>query len=264
MKEVLDSNLIRKKLADADKSAFRAYLGLTVGNSSIGRFFLYETLTCVLGPMPGSPGFFFRKVCYPRLFRRAGKGLIIGRNVVIRHPQNIALGDNVTIDENCVIDARGAGETGLVLDHNVIINRNCMLLAKAGPIRIGKRTSLGSNSMIVSMENVEVGEAVLTGGACNISGGSYHYEAWETPVMDQGAYSKGPIRIGNNAWFGTAVVVLDGVTIGDGAVIGACSLVNKAIPKNAIAFGVPAKVSKIKDQAHKDDDVLATSAGTFS
>jgi acetyltransferase-like isoleucine patch superfamily enzyme len=39
-----------------------------------------------------------------------------------------------------------------------------------------------------------------------------------------------------------------GVTIGDGAVIGACSLVNKAIPKNSIAFGVPAKVRKIKDE----------------
>ena len=244
MKEIDNSKLIREKLADAHTSPFNTYVHLTVGEVGLLRFFLYELLTCLLGPIPGGFGFFLRKKFYPSLLKRAGKGLIIGRNVVIRHPDKIEIGDNVTIDDNCLIDGRGAGDAGVVLEDNVLINRNCMIQAKSGPIRLGKRTSIGSNSAIVSMSGVEFGEAVLAAGGCYFSAGSYHFEDTERPVMDQGAYSKGPIRIESNAWLGTAVVVMDGVTIGSGAVIGAGAVVTKDVAPNAIAFGVPAKVVK--------------------
>jgi acetyltransferase-like isoleucine patch superfamily enzyme len=171
--------------------------------------------------------------------------------VVIRHPQKIELGNNVTIDDNCVIDGRGAGPEGLVLEDNVIINRNCMILAKSGPIRLGKRTSIGSNSVIVSMDGVELGEAVLMAGGCSISAGSYHFEDIDAPVMDQGAYSKGAIRIEAKSWLGTGVIVLDGVTIKQGAVIGAGAVVVKDIPKNAVAVGVPARVVKVREKFSK-------------
>ena len=50
------------------------------------------------------------------------------------------------------------------------------------------------------------------------------------------------VRKGNNIYFGTNVVVLKGVTIGDNCVIGACSLVTKNIPANSVAAGVPCRV----------------------
>ncbi|MEW6570092.1 MAG: DapH/DapD/GlmU-related protein [Nitrospirota bacterium] len=201
-----------------------------------------------------------RKKFYPKLFKKVGQGMIIGRNVVIRHPHKIEVGDNVTIDDCCVIDGHGAGTSGVILEDNVIINRNCMILAKAGPIRLGKRTSIGSNSVIVSMDGVELGEAVLTGGGCSISAGSYHFDDVDAAVMDQGVYSKGPIRIGAKSWLGTGVIVLDGITIGEGAVIGAGALVTKDIPMNAVAFGVPAKVQRIKDQNFDSTRMRATGA----
>jgi acetyltransferase-like isoleucine patch superfamily enzyme len=101
--------------------------------------------------------------------------------------------------------------------------------------------------MIVSMDGVKIGEAVLTGGGCYISAGAYHFEDIGKAVMDQGMYSKGPIRIEDQVWIGTSVVVLDGVTIGRGAVLGACSLVNKDIAKNVVSFGVPAKAHKYRN-----------------
>lgn len=247
LKEIDKSNLGREKLAEAGTSPFKAYRALTVGKVSVWRFTLYEIFTSLLGPMPGGLGFFLRKQFYPILFRKVGKGLIIGRNVVIRHPANIELGDNVTIDDNCVIDGRGAGAAGIVLENNVIIGRNCMLLAKSGPIRLGKRTSIGSNSMVISMAGVEIGETVLTGGCCNISAGAYHFESVDLAVMDQGAYSKGPIRIGSKAWLGSGVIVLDGVSIGSGSVIGAGAVVNKDIPDKKVAIGVPAKIIKTRE-----------------
>jgi len=219
---------------------------LTFGQNRLIRFILYELLTSVLGPMPSALGYFLRKIFYPKLFQYVGRGLIIGRNVVIRHPHRIRIGDNVTIDDNCIIDGRGAGQDGVVLEDNVLINRNCMILAKNGPIRLGKRTSLGSNSVIVSMDGVDVGEAVLTAGGCYLSAGAFSFDETSRPVMDQEAYSMGPIHIGDNAWLGTRVTVLDGVTIGAGAIIGAGALVIKNIPSNAVAFGVPAKVVRMR------------------
>jgi len=51
-----------------------------------------------------------------------------------------------------------------------------------------------------------------------------------------------PINIGNNVWIGINVTILKGVTIGDGAVIAANSLVNKSVPPHTLVGGVPAKV----------------------
>lgn len=241
MKEISSNKIIRKKLENAQHSPVRTYIDLTVGNVRFSRFLLYEFLTCLLGPIPGGLGFLLRKMFYPMLFKKVGTGMIIGRNVVIRHPDKIELGDYVTIDDNSLIDARGSGSFGVVIENNVIINRNCMIQAKAGPIKLGKRTSIGSNSAVVSMDGVEIGEAVLTGGGCYFSSGVYHTGDQEKAIMDQGAYSKGPIRIGAKALIGTGVTVLDGVTIGEGAVIGAGAVVTKDIPSYAVAIGIPAK-----------------------
>ena len=247
VKEIDDREIIRKKLEGARKSPIKAYIEMTVGDVSYMQFLKYEMLTSLLGPIPGGIGFFMRKQFYPVLFKKVGKGLIIGRNITIRHPDKIMLGNNVTIDDNCLIDGRGAGTAGIVIEDNVIINRNSLVLAKAGSIHIGQRASIGSNSVIVSMAGVYIGEAVLTAGGVSISAGSYHFEDSNLAVMDQGAYTKGPIRIGANSWLGTGVIVLDGVRIGESAVIGAGAVVNKDIPDRKIAFGVPAKIIKTRE-----------------
>jgi len=244
--KVIDKKLnIRHKLADGHASPLKTYQALTYGKESFFGFLCYELLTSVLGPLPGGAGFFLRKQFYPRLFKHFGRGVIIGRNVVFRHPRLISLGDNVTIDDNCLLDGRGAGASGLVLENNVLINRNCMVLAKSGSVRFGRRTSIGSNAVIVSMDAVELGEAVLLAGGCYLSAGAYKIDAM-LPVMDQEAYTTGPIRIGANTWLGTRVTVLDGVTIGKNAVIGACALVNKDIPDQAVAVGTPAKIIRMR------------------
>jgi len=55
-----------------------------------------------------------------------------------------------------------------------------------------------------------------------------------------------PIKIGNDVWIGVESLIMDGVTIGDGAVIGARSVVTKNIPPYAIAVGTPAKIVKFR------------------
>ena len=62
-----------------------------------------------------------------------------------------------------------------------------------------------------------------------------------TKMLDQPLQSS-PIHIGNDIWIGYHVTILKGVSIGDGCVLGACSLVTKSFDKNLIIGGVPAKI----------------------
>ncbi len=239
---------IRHKLSQAKTSPFQAYRDLVVGNVGITHFILYEFLMTFVGPIPGGIGFLLRKKLYRSLFRKTGDGLILGRNVAIRHPRNIELHDNVTIDDNSLIDGRGTGEEGLIIKDDVIINRNCMVLSKSGPIKIGAKTTIGCNSVIVSMSGIELGEGVVIAGNCYLSAGAYQFDDKSKSIIGQEAYSKGPIKIGNHAWIGTGAIILDGVTVGEGAVIGAGAVVAKDIPAFAVAAGVPAKVQRMREE----------------
>jgi len=245
MPKILNKKInIRAKLAAGKQSPYQTYKSLVVGDVSFTRFLLYELITVLTGLIPGALGYFLRKQFYPLIMKQVGKGVIIGRNVVLRHSYQIILEDNVTIDDNCVIDARGGGDDGIIIKNNVLINRNCMLLAKNGAINIGDHSSLGSNTVIVSMDGVQIGNSVLMAGGCYLSAGAYRFDDLDKPVMDQEAYTKGPIRIGSGAWIGTRVTILDGISIGKNAVVGASALVITDVPDYTVAVGIPAK--KIK------------------
>jgi acetyltransferase-like isoleucine patch superfamily enzyme len=246
--DIHKDDAIRGKLVRARSSPIRTYRELTVGDVPLWYILLYEFLISVVGPLPGGAGFLLRRKLYRALFGRLGVGLLLGRSVSIRHPQGISLGDHVTIDDYCLIDARGAGREGVHLGDEVIVNRNCALKAKRGQIRIGARTSVGSNSVIVSTAGVEVGEAVLMAGNCYISAGAYRTDDLSRPVMDQKVYSRGPIRIGDGVWIGTGAIILDSITVGQGAVIGAGAVVNRDVPEGAIVAGVPAKVLRYRTE----------------
>ncbi len=244
-REIEKGAVIRERLARARRSPLRAYKDMTLGEGGWRRLAWYEFLNTFIGPLPGAVGFFLRRKLYPTLLGRAGRGLILGRSVTLRNPARIELGENVTIDDYSLVDGRG-GAPGIVLEDSVIVNRNCLLQAKAGSIRLGQRTTIGSNSVIVSMAGVEFGEAVMVAGGVYVSAGAYRFDDRSRPIMDQVAYSKGPIRIGDDVWIGTGAVILDGVTVGRGAVIGAGAIVNKDIPEFAVAAGVPARVIRMR------------------
>jgi lipopolysaccharide O-acetyltransferase len=72
--------------------------------------------------------------------------------------------------------------------------------------------------------------------------GEFHSDPSIPPVKRDLISS--PIVIGNNCWFGDRVFIMPGVTIGDGVVVGAGSIVTKDIPANSLAVGAPAKIIK--------------------
>ena len=57
--------------------------------------------------VPGALGLALRKTLYPLLLGACGRNVVFGQNVVLRHPHKIRIGDNVVIDDNCLLDAKG-------------------------------------------------------------------------------------------------------------------------------------------------------------
>lgn len=232
---------IRHILSDPGRSPYRKYRDLTVGDRGFFGFAAYETVSSVLGPIPGALGILMRQKMYPRFFRRCGKGLIVGRNCTFRHPSKMSFGNNVTIDDNTLVDGRGANGQGIVIGDGAIINRNSIVQSKSGDIEIGNSVSLGANSTVVSWSGIRIGDHALIAGGCYISAGRFDFDDLTKKMSELDGYSTGPIVIDENVWIATRVTILDGVHIGKGSIISAGSVVTGNIPPLTVAHGNPAK-----------------------
>ncbi len=107
-------------------------------------------------------------------------------------------------------------------------------------IVIGRFCGFNRYTLIDASLRVEFRDYARIGPHCYITDHN-HGHARDALVMDQPLDEK-PTVIGRDAWLGAHVMVLKGVEIGDGAIIGAGSVVTKSIPPYAIAVGVPARV----------------------
>ncbi len=107
-------------------------------------------------------------------------------------------------------------------------------------IEIRAHTILSNNVSVIACERITIGEYCLIGDAVTITDSDFHELSPEG--RHDGAGATAAVTIGNNVWLGSRVVVLKGVTIGDGTVIAAGAVVVNDVPARALAAGVPAKV----------------------
>lgn len=120
-------------------------------------------------------------------------------------------------------------------------------------IEIGDECNIGEYCHITAVDNIKIGNGVLTGRWVTISDnshGSTSYEDMVLPPLKRKIVSKGNIVIGNNVWIGDKATILAGVTIGEGSVIGANSVVTHDIPAFCVACGNPAKIVKQLNTEH--------------
>lgn len=107
-------------------------------------------------------------------------------------------------------------------------------------IAIGKDTWINNNVALVATQRISIGAGCSIGEMTLVVDTDFHEIDPRTRNRSDGLSA--PVEIGNNVWLGSRVVVLKGVTIGDGSVIGAMSVVTHPIPANCIAAGNPARV----------------------
>jgi acetyltransferase-like isoleucine patch superfamily enzyme len=113
-------------------------------------------------------------------------------------------------------------------------------------ISIGDNTRI-HGSCIHAFERIEIGKNCLIAANCQIFDTSGHGTSHKERAESQGK-SK-PIIIGDNVWIGAGCIILPGVTIGDGSIVAAGSVVIKSIPENSIYGGNPAQfIRKIEEE----------------
>ena len=147
----------------------------------------------------------------------ARKNCIIDDNVKI-YNKNVYIGDNVHLFSNVIIWGDGKVEIsdGTKIGFNTII-----YASKSGGVFIGHHTAIAANCYIIDSNHT-----------------------LSPDRMEHPSDSVKKITIGNNVWIGANCVCAKGSSLGDGAVLGACSFLNTSIPDRKLAVGSPAKVIK--------------------
>ncbi|MCD4734465.1 MAG: acyltransferase, partial [Bacteroidales bacterium] len=246
---------ITKKLYEGEASSIKRYKDFFVGVEGISALLKFECITVLFGTLPGALGLLLRKKLYPCLFKSVGRNVLWGRNIVLRHPTNIVVGDNVAIDDNCILDARGAGEEGITIGEDVIIARDTIVQGKCSWVKIGNRSNIGSQCQLSSAGGIELGNCVGIAGQCYIGGGRYGTENTNIPMMDQGPFSQGAVIIGDDGWVGAGAIILDGVRIGKGCFIGAGAVISDDIKDYTIVAPYQ-KLVKLPRKSQKESELV--------
>ena len=247
--EILD---IQKQMGSDRQSALQKYRLLIVGRPGWWALIKYELICTLFSALPGALGLLLRRFFYPRLLGRAGRNVVFGANVTLRHPHKIFIGDNVVIDDNCLIDAKGDSNRGITIGSGVFIGRNSILHCKNGDITIRDDVNIGFNCDIASSNSIELGEKVLVAAYAYIVGGGHDHSRTDVAVMEQKRIAR-PIRIEALAWIGAGVTVLDGVTVGRGTIVGTGAVVTEDLPPNSMAVGMPARVVRQREASDTTD-----------
>ena len=117
-------------------------------------------------------------------------------------------------------------------------------------IHIGKNVFINSGCSFQDQGGIYIGDNTLIG----------HRVVLATLDHDLNPYDRhllcAPIHIGNRVWIGAGAIITRGVTIGDGAVIGAHSVVTHDVPPYAIVVGAPAKVVRYRFKEEEIDELL--------
>ena len=225
----------------AARTKSQRYADLVIGEAGWWPLIRYELVMLLSAWVPGALGLFLRSQLYPLILGRVGRNVAFGANVVLRHPRKILIGDNVVVDDQCCLDAKGTTNAGIVLEDGVFVGRNTILSCKNGDIVLERDTNVGFNVEIFSAARVRVGARTLIAAYTYLVGGDHLYDRTDIPVLHQGRTARG-IDVGENCWLGAHVVVTDGSTIGRDVIVGAGSVVIGALPDFHIAAGTPARV----------------------
>lgn len=169
---------------------------------------------------------------YKKRLANIGKNSQIGQNFSIINPDGISIGDNfsggcdIALWSWNAVNIKG-DDCKLIIKNNVSITDRCIISA-ANRIEIGNGCLLGRDTFITNNshgENISIDELNISPHKRNI-------------------FSKGTVIIGDNVWTGKNVCIMPNVKIGNGAIIGANSVVTHNIPPYSVAVGSPAKVIK--------------------
>jgi len=176
------------------------------------------------------------------------KGLVFAeRGATVRFGNKVQCGKNLNLMAHSTLNAlsyRGV-EIGDNFTLGMFATIECTgVLREVGThLKIGNNVGINHYCFIGVRGDIEIGDNVIFGPRVSVFSENHNFDRIDIPIKHQGV-TKGTTKIGNDVWIGAQTIILSGVSIGDGCVIGAGSVVTKDIPPCSLAVGVPARVVK--------------------
>jgi len=182
-----------------------------------------------------------RSLLYRTILGGLGRSVYIQEGVELSGASCIEIGDEAHIFRGVRISAQGQNNwvyigAGASLQPGVDIGS-----FDNTRIEIGEGTYIGPYTCFSGPGHIKVGKDCLVAAHTGIVANNHKFTDLEQAIRHQGVTREGVV-IEDNCWLGYKVSVLDGVTIGQGSVIGAGAVVTKDIPPYSVAIGVPARV----------------------
>jgi acetyltransferase-like isoleucine patch superfamily enzyme len=212
---------------------------------------------------------------------RAGKmaGMLVqlGRRLRLRWlfdarlPFDCSLGRNIVISGDIQVGPKVTIGDGVILDGNITIGASCNIgqyvemhgniglgdqtvvgsfsILSAGPnatIRVGMDTYINSYNVLGANAALEIGNHCIFAAFVHITDATHGINDLSIATK-HAEIAASPVRIGDNVWLGSAVMVTMGSSIGNDAVVGAKSLVRGQLPDRSVSFGTPARLHRIRE-----------------
>jgi acetyltransferase-like isoleucine patch superfamily enzyme len=156
-------------------------------------------------------------------FARVGQGVTFEPGVLVFHPENIEIGDEVYIGHYTIL--KGYYRNKMVIDSGTWIGQQCFLHS-AGGLKIGRNVGIGPAVKVITSFHSEEGPRV--------------------PILHR-PIQFAPVVIEDDCDIGVGAVILPGVTIGHGTQVGAGAVVTRSVGPNSVLVGVPAKILRVRN-----------------
>ena len=176
------------------------------------------------------------------MLKRGSSVPFVGRGSKIIAKHKLKVGRLVFIGQGAYFDC--FSDDGVALSPGVTIRENATVQCRGGLLESGSGLFIGNATFIGPCVKIGVGGQIRIGSNCQIGAHCTFNAESHAPI--EGDYTRGKtsrlgIEIGNNVWMGDRVTVLDGVNVGDRAVLGAGAVVTKDVPAGEVYAGIPAK-----------------------
>lgn len=176
-------------------------------------------------------------ISYPRITDRI-------RSFFIRSRAGIICGSTTIFKKNILISISHGGR--LEIGDNCFIHQGVVLLLTLPHphVTIGNSVFIGKETIIAAKNRIQIGDFTIFAPRCYIIDHEHGFSSSDL-ILNQRSVIK-EVKIGRDCYFGTGTVILGGVTIGDGAIVGANSVVTRNIPAGQVWAGNPAKFIRLR------------------
>ena len=157
-------------------------------------------------------------------FKKIDPSVVFEKNVLVFHPENITIGENVYVGHNTIL--KGYYKNELIIEKDTWIGQNCFFHS-AGGLIIGSAVGIGPSVKIITSVHKD--------------------EDTSIPLIRNPLQFK-QVTIGNGADIGIGSIIMPGSRIGVGAIVGAGAVVTEDVPDYAVVVGIPAKVIRYRKE----------------